>query len=417
MSEDFVDLRTLSKKDYSHYYLKLNPFPSSAVPEEVPPFTADREREKKHFQSMINELFNNNRSSVTVFVGEYGSGKSHLMRAFKHSVNQQLFNFNEGAFAVYVRSPGRNFLDFYMEFIEDIHRETLRVFADKIISEYIESNRSSVKKFIYDDELKKRINVIEDDIPSLLQSSMVTDMFKDIVSKQFSTLRNTDVLYSLLYAAHPTLSVYSWSWFAGSKLSRDEMELINVRTSIDNPRAAYTVFNDFIKILNAIGVKYVVLCVDELEKLTTIPRNLRAIYQDDLRHLIDDYPHGMSIFFSITGFHWRSLLMETTGLTRRLEDYVYQLEFFTKEQVIELIAKYLEYGRTSEFGKAVRMIKECDPSLYPFTNEAVEELFAVTQGISSRIIRLCRKCIDEVVDEGKGGVVTADLVQKLYPQI
>lgn len=413
MSEDFVDLRNLRKKDYSKYYLKMNPFPTSAVPEEVPPFTADREREKEHFKNMIGELINNNRTSVTVFVGEYGSGKSHLIRAFKHVVNKQLFSFSDGAYAIYVRSPGRNFLDFYMEFIDDIKRENLTVFAERIISDYIANNRSTVKKFIYDDELKKRINVIEEDIPLLLQSSMIIDMFKDIANKNFTTLKNTDVLYSLLYTAHPTLSAYSWKWFLGSKLTRDEMEYINVRSSIDNPRTAYAVLNDFIKILNIIGIRYVVVFADELEKLTTIPSNLRTVYQDDLRHLIDDYPHGMGIFFAITAFHWQQLNKETTALTRRLEDYVYGLELFKAEQVKELIEKYLEYGRMTEFDKS-KMIKECEPTLYPFTNESVEEIYALTQGVCSKIIRLCRKCIEYLIEEGKGGVVTVDLVQKLY---
>lgn len=416
MVDDFINLKNLVKRDYSGYHLKTNPFPSSAVPDESPPFTADRDREKDHFRDVVGELINNQKSSITVFVGEYGSGKSHLMRALKHAINKQLFSFSGGTFAIYVRTPGRNFLDFYTELIEDVQKAQLVAFAERIISEHIKKHRSSVAKFIYDNQLKKQIDTIENDIPKFLESSMSIDFFNSLANEGFDNLRNNDVLYALLNMAHPTFSTYAWSWFMGSKLSKDERELINVRASIGDTRTAYFVFNDLIKILNVLGVKNIILFVDEFEKLTTGASNLRSIYQDDLRHLIDDYPHEMAIFFAITGFPWQQLLKENTGLVRRIENFTFKLEFFKPEQVKELIAKYLEYGRTDDFVKGTKKIQECDANLYPFTNESLDEIYALTQGVCSRIIKICRKCIDHVVDKNKGEVVTADLVEKLYPE-
>jgi len=417
MVSDFLNLKNLVRRDYSAYYLKLNPFPTSAIPDESPPFTADRDREKTHFKDMMSELINNEKSSVTVFVGLYGSGKSHLMRALKHAVNTQLFNLNgDGTFSIYVRSPGRNFLDFCSELIEDIKKEMLVHFAEKIISDYCKKYRDSIAKFIYDDKLKKEIDSIENDIPKLLESSMVTDLFKSMAVKEFNQLKNIDVLFALLYTAHPTLSTYAWSWFMGSKLSRDEKELIMVRASIDNPKTAYIVFEDLMRLFNSAGIKNIVLFVDELEKLTVLAANLRSIYQDELRHLIDDFPHNLALFFSITGYHWQELSKENTGLVRRLENNIFQLDFFTLAQVKELIAIYLTHARTDDFDNKTKKINECDAELYPFTDESIEEIYAETKGVCSNIIKICRKCIDHITDRKKGEIVTSDLVQKLYPE-
>lgn len=415
VTDDFINLKNLTKRNYSDYYLQINPFPASAVPDELPPFTADRTREKNHFKDMMGELVNNEKSSVTVFVGEYGSGKSHLMRALKYAINKQLFNYNGGTQAIYVRTPGRNFLDFYIELIEDIQKDNLKAVAERLISEYIEKNRNSIIKLIYDDHLKKQINTIENNISQLLESSMVIDLFKSIVNKRSDNLRNVDVFYALLYCAHPTLSTYAWSWFTGSKLSKDERDLINVRTSIDDPRTAYSILGDLIKLLNTAGIKNMVLFVDELEKLTTISSNLRSIYQDDLRHLIDDHPHEMSIFFSITGFHWQQLLKENTGLVRRIANYTFNLEFFKIDDVKELITKYLEYGRVEGYDKKVgKKIQDCDSAIYPFDEKSVNEIYALTGGVCSKVIKICRKCIDHIVDKNKGEIITLDLVKKLY---
>lgn len=410
MSKEFINLTKLGKKNYDEYYLLRNPFPTSSVPEEVPPFTADREKEKQHFRDMMSDLIVENRSSVTVFVGDYGSGKSHLMRALRHAIEQQLFNFEQGVFPVYVRSPGRNFQDFYQEFIENVKRENLEYFAEKVITDYIIKYRDKLNKFIFDDELKKEKNV-EKDIKKLLEGSMVTDLFKDIIVKEFGMLKNYDVLYALLYSAHPSFSTYSWRWFLGTKLSRQELDYIKVKSNIDHPRVANTVLNDFITILKQIGIKHVVLLVDELERITFLPSNLRSVYQDDLRHLIDDFPTNMLMVFAIAPYQWQELTKENTALVRRLIDNVFSLEFFTKGQTEQLLSMYLQYSRTDNFPKTDK-IKKCKASLYPFTDESIEEIFVLTGGVSSRILKICRKAIDELV-KNKIDVVKADLVQKI----
>ena len=78
-------------KDYSKAFLKQNPFPSTALPEENPRITADRKNAIEKFVHIINNVRHKGESTVAVFIGDYGSGKSHILRVFNTNVLEKLF--------------------------------------------------------------------------------------------------------------------------------------------------------------------------------------------------------------------------------------------------------------------------------------------------------------------------------------
>ena len=60
MSNDFMNLSKIKLKDYSSIFLKNNPFPMTLVPSNTPVFTADRSKERKHYEQKLAQLINNN---------------------------------------------------------------------------------------------------------------------------------------------------------------------------------------------------------------------------------------------------------------------------------------------------------------------------------------------------------------------
>ena len=57
-NQGFIDLSDLEKKDYSKILLTHNPFPSTAVPADIPLATADRQPVIRRFKrSFICSLF------------------------------------------------------------------------------------------------------------------------------------------------------------------------------------------------------------------------------------------------------------------------------------------------------------------------------------------------------------------------
>ena len=117
-----IDLQPKRARDYKQFYLRKNPFPPIGVPTSDELITVDREQVIRRFQNVISEVVSTGDSIITVLVGPYGSGKSHLLRVFKNSVNRQLLTSEEPMIAVYVKSPGEDFRDFFLGFVEDIGR-------------------------------------------------------------------------------------------------------------------------------------------------------------------------------------------------------------------------------------------------------------------------------------------------------
>jgi hypothetical protein len=134
-----IPLIGLERKSYTRLFLRKNPFPQLGIPGIETPFTVDREKVIKGFQNSIYELTENGRGSITVLAGEYGNGKTHMLKVFKVNIKNQLTGPQYGALPIYVRSPGEEFEDLFYEIIEDIGKSLLQDYSYRTIKDYIYS--------------------------------------------------------------------------------------------------------------------------------------------------------------------------------------------------------------------------------------------------------------------------------------
>ena len=184
-----VDLSRLRLRNYASVFLEKNPFPSIGIPEDNPPITVDRDPIVLHFQDVIAHLYQDGSSTVTVIVGDYGSGKSHLLKVFKHSVNSQLSQLDAPTLAFYVKSPGRNFLDLLYTVVDDMGKAVLSDYSDKVISDFIK-NSNKKSKYIFDTKMEEQFSKNDIRIGSLLRSSRFLELFSDIRKEQFSQIKH-----------------------------------------------------------------------------------------------------------------------------------------------------------------------------------------------------------------------------------
>ena len=137
-----------------------------------------------------------------------------------------------------------------------------------------------------------------------------------------------------------------------------------------------------LKLLRLIGIKSLVLLIDEFEKLTFIHPTKRTRYQDKLRDLIDSNPKNLCLYFAIAPTQWKSLAQESTAFIRRLGGNWDELEGFKNEDTKTLIQTYLYFSRVD--GISTNTIKskyqECEVSLCPFTNESINKIQEITKG-------------------------------------
>jgi hypothetical protein len=411
-----IDLSKLRVRDYPKCFLKRNPFPSAAIPEEIPLITVDREPIIRHFQDVIAHLYQDGSSTVTVLVGDYGSGKSHLLRVFKHSINSQLLQLDEPMLAVYIKSPGRSMLDFFFTFLEDFGRPLLTDFSIKVINDYFQRTWAKSQRYIFDREMRKKFEQKEVAVESILRVSTVNDLVTEIKHEIFAGVKSQDLVSAFLFLAHPDYSSTAWRWLLGEKLSREERESILVETSISDTKEAYFMMQSMFQLLRLIGIKSLVLLIDELEKIVLIPALQRSQYQDDLRHLIDDNPKGLGLFFAIAPAQWSMLSREPTALQRRLAGNIQLLDNFDEGRIKDLIKEYLRISRTEGFSeqKAKEKFPQCEVELCPFSIDAIKLIFEKTKGKVSDVIILCRKALDYFIDNmDKYEAITSELISTM----
>jgi len=404
-----IDLRRPRARNYDRFYLKRNPFPAIGIPEETPSITVDREKVLERFRNVIWELLNTGKSIITVMVGEYGSGKTHLLRIFKKSVNAQLLS--EGTLAVYVKTPGEDFSYFFYGFVDDIGLDLLTQLSSNFISQAMRSQRE-LMKHIFDEEMRKSFMSAEMELGDVMDKIRFFDLADDLKDSKFSGI-DSDLAQAFLSLANPELSATAWRWLLGDNLDRDERGSLHIRASID-PKATYKMFCSIVKLFPKIGIENLVVLIDELEKITLITKLKKDKYQDDFRRLIDDHPKNMCFYFAIAPRQWQDLTKEPTALVRRLKGNWHLLEDFKKDETRELIESYLFSVRIAQYpGKKVKAsFPNCEPSLFPFTDESIDTISKKSKGVVSDILLICRKALELLCDSEEYTVITPKLVER-----
>ena len=400
LDEEPLTLSDISKINYSSYLLETNPFPTVEIPGVIPITTADRVKILEQFKRNLTSTVFDKASANMVLVGEYGAGKSHILKYFQSIVNKELLNSKNKALAIYVKSVGRSFRDLYLYFIDDVGRDFLRQLAIDFLKEYFQKiGRDELKKYITDVELKQNPDLLEIEISEILSNSRFYDIFYDIV-KSMPKLKKNSTAYAMLHLAHPDYSSLAWRWLIGENLTIDERRVIRVEDNISDPVTSEAILDDLMKLFMHVGIGTIVLLIDEFENFTLIPKNLRDRFMEGLRHFIDDNPQGIFLAFTTTPYAWTQLTETTNALVRRLAGNEFELEFFTREHTEELISRYVRLFRlkNKELPESAKDYNT-NEDIFPFTVEAIDKIFEESGGLVAIIIKLSRRAIDLSLDE------------------
>lgn len=418
--EDIIDLINVKPKQYDKFFLNRNPFPAIGIPGVETPFTVDREEIIRKFADAVTKLRIDGKGSLTVLVGDYGSGKSHLLTVFKQNVMNQLLSRENGTLAIYIKSPGEELLDLYFGLIEDIGRPLLKKYSEEIIQEYIRNHRreylATVKEIADKNYLGEHTDWTDYSIGDLLSKCRCYSLYEGIKKERFSNLKSNDLIMAFFNLAHPDYSWKAWRWFLGDPLEKIDRTQLHIDSSINSSEGAYDLISEIFNLLKTIGIESIVLLIDELENTVTIHPSKRIKYQEFLRRLIDDFANKVCIYFTIAIHQWGVLSNETTALKRRLTSNFSKLENFTMDYTRKMIEKYLFYARTDDFSakEALARFTDCEPSLCPFTTESIEEIQKITIGRVSIIIQFCSHCLEYYYEhQNEFSSITPELVKKV----
>lgn len=401
----------IENKEYHKAFLKQNPFPATAVPESRPHITADRDDAKEMFVNIVNGVLQDGESAVAIFIGDWGSGKSHILRVFHTSIEDKLNYSKGGIYPILVSTPGRNFLDFTKEIFNGVGRTRIVELANKIIEEYIQQNKAHVKNLVFK-EYKEKFENNDYNLEDLLENIQIINLIKEIRYK-FEFVRDDDFLHALLYTAQKSSRIIAWNWLIGTMVSVEDKKSMQIISSNDEVNKSKTILKDLVDVIKSLGYKGIVFFVDEFENISVIPSNQRKIYQDDIRNIIDEFTKNVAIFFAITPTAWKDFESEPTALTRRLRSNQLMLKRFGEKDIRELIADFLKSQRSENMYQEIKStFSNCEEKFAPFTKDAIDVILSESEGIVSEILELCRKSINKFVSS-KNDEINSEFVKEL----
>jgi type II secretory pathway predicted ATPase ExeA len=414
MSYSSLDLRDLSKLNYSKLGLSSNPFPSMALPDEIPSIIADRKEILEKFHNSLRDCVSTGNTHLTVLTGDYGSGKSHTLKYLKYEVNRQLLQSNENkVIAIYVKSIGLEISDFYKYFIDDLGRQFLTQIAEKIIKQYLGSiSEDARKKYVYAPELKKK-DLSKVKLEEYLRGSQFYDVFRQIRNNVLSEISNNDLVFGLLHLAHPDYAPIAWRWMLGEDVDKDSRKAILIDKKIDDKIQIQNIFTDIISLLlNFEKIKGVVILIDEFENVTNISKITRDRYFDEIRHMLDENRKGIYYVVATTLTGLDAVVKSSSALSRRFSRDL-PLKKFGIDDIHELIKNYLSLYRLKDFDIDSKITSgEISKKYYPFTNSAMSLIDECTLGVVHNIIDVCRDAVEIAAHEEKE-IIDKDTIESV----
>jgi len=340
-------------KDMSKYGLIMNPFPSGGY------FPLDSEYESTYakiivgkrdvvekIQNFITDFLNESTVPVIFIVGDYGFGKTHLLKHIQYAVQEAAKNI----FPVYIKNIGEpRIIRLYKAVLDGIYA--------RLGLDFLASAAKNISK------KAKKIEMIKRIFPDIAK------IIPKISSKDHNAIR----------------------WLFGEKIGNDAMRSIGVIREITDENAV----DALIALIRLIyyGKNYrLLILVDELESIIGGVDNdeLRRFYEG-IRTIIDKTLKEAQFVFTappaiITGKDSISFLHP--ALYSRLFRSVIELKELDESSAKILIREYL-----AKFRKP-NMQTVLDP-LYPFTEDAIATIYKETRGVPRRLLQLANVVLEE----------------------
>lgn len=382
------------EKDYSKVRLKFNPFPPAAIPRFLlPPIEEDIMEDIIKFIASTHASYGKEEygeyAGLTI-IGEYGMGKTHLMKFIKSLVDG-LTKDEKGTFSAvtcYIDRPEDSPQRVIHRIIEQIGLDTIRKYIWTIlIDEFQKDINSFTKKLksrqtlyqstdeewknLFNEPIKSnyldflnKFNKLGGNLKSLQEESRKIIKEKMIVSDD--TL--ADRYLGLIFTEKKTDT--SWDILAGYISSRDLQ------------RKEVKFLNSIVEILRKNEFNLLYVLVDEFEDVSKLTGVKLTNYLLTMNTLINNEKRW-AIIVSLTRDALNKIKEESVPLYDRLTSYKIELKPLDYPKAKKLVLNYLNIAR-----------EEKSDSLYPFSDELVKKMIGISKGNYRSLIRLAHKAIE-----------------------
>lgn len=425
---DIAKLQNEWQQKYQPYGLKKNPFPmSGSVPTGSLEYTYLKDLDRRKIFRYVTNTFLQAEFNGLLVLGEYGSGKSHILNYIADFINRD----PESAFGGYakaflIQNPGLA--------PEDIILSMLRAINLGEIQELI--FYPVVKKFreLYDDsttDFLKKYTSYGTKKTSSLQGSLIdpedakdvppsfrffSEGYRDFTKKMDSwnvKLKTNELrMFAREVLVERSIQDSIADSFAGLLFGDESKDPSSWESFLlDNLTggAKYRIGIEYylegiLQLFEIMGLRHIYLLVDEFEDLRT--QRLRPAaateYLAALRRMIQHNATRFSFILASARDAWKDLNQWYPAFGDRFPETI---ELSSNPASIKpMVAYYLKMAR----------LDDQELTFHPFTEDAVDHLLTLVEPTPRNVLRAAYRVIEEGLDTGESAPLSSNFVQNSY---
>jgi len=383
------------EKDYSSLGLKFNPFPVAGLPRYPLPPLDDEVSEKISF--FIRSTYTREEYGGLAIVGDFGMGKTHLMKYIQFLIDE-LTRHKEIDFTAvtcFIDRPEDTPQKVIHKVVEEIGLDNIRKYIWKILIDKFEEDKAFYEKFRPKGTLllqskEEWNNLFEEPIKSnylefLKRFRDVGGNFKKLQEHARDIIKEEIVRDSALADRYLNLILFaeekeadvSWDILAGyiSKKDVQRKEIMFLRSIVE--------------ILRRVGFKQLYVFIDEFEDIVLLKGARLTNYLLTLNTLINR-ERKWAVTVSLTGNTLKIIKEKSPPLYDRLTSYEVILRPLNDEKSKKLLINYLNLARERD-----------EDSFSPFSEESIKEMFRISRGNYRSFILLAHNAIEVALNENK----------------
>ncbi len=419
------------RQRYAPYGLIKNPFPlGGSFPEGYLRYTYLDQKQERQIADFLFSTFHRGEFNGLLILGEYGTGKSHLLNYIYEQVNTDNHGiFGGRALAFIIENPSVAPEDILISLLRKIRlgtvqdlvflpvrRELQKQYGGNLLDFLTEYTTFSLQISIPDSILEGQtyqpawftnlLAVGYREFYQTLKSQKVkldlTKMQKltqDVLLSQVTdNLTIAEGLAALLFDDE-SKDTHSWEAFLINSLMGKRGRVVGVEFYL----------GAILQLFKLMGIHHVYLLVDEVEDLRTQRLSPKAAteYLATLRRMIQHNYKMFSFVLASARDAWNELKLYYPAIEDRFPVTIDLVR--TTANVKQIIAKYLSEARDDQ--------RPPDDQWFPFSEAAIDRLIQIRgSSLLRHIITECRKLIDIAVIEGTPAPLTPEFVEEHVEQ-
>jgi hypothetical protein len=411
-----IQLRQHTER-YHPYGLQFNPFPLGGnYPESYLPYTYLNPSNEARITDFLLSTFMREEFNGLLILGEYGSGKSHMLHYARDKVLTHPF-FGKQALCFLVNNPSVAPEDILLSMLREVKLAVVQdlVFApvaqslnDKyegnvipFLNDFTNFGRSlftnnDLDPFEGQDIFRlsyREFAKLFHDKHLVLDKGAFQAFAREVLSKKTKISEQiTEDLIQLISATESQNS-RSWEVFISSRLMSSKRSTLGVEYYLEA----------FLQLFKNSGIRHIYLLVDELEDLRTVRLSPKAAveYLATLRKMIQHNYRMFSFVLACTRDAWDELLSLYPAIQDRFPIVIDLLP--SDADYKEVVKKYLTEARVE--GQAIADL------WFPFTEDAIDEVINKRGGVIRHVLTDLRIVLDAAAQNNVGPKINADFVR------